>query len=530
MFRWYALAGLALWLAGTVVAVVATYDDIRTTPVRLRLADGTTVRGVLYRTRSAPDPAPAAVVLHGTALAHASCAPGLAIPLARIGVVVLAVDLLGHGASGGTLPRSEYDDLPAMLNTPAGQPELDAALAYLRARPFVDGKRLALVGHSRGGWMAVVEGCRCEDVACVVSVSSGPTVCDRERPRNLLFLAGGLDEVISQAQYRAALARATAGEGEPGEWLGDTDRGTARQLVISPWSLHLSTLADPTTTRRAVQWVAWCLHLDPGPVPGRRLLAADLAVAVASLGALLAATALLAALARRLLPAAEGEIGAGHRPLLAVLFLLAAAASPATARLSDRLPDGGVLFSAHACALLFAVGLAAALAARGAPREISRGSPLPPGRGVLLGVLGGALTLALLGVPWGMTWLSLVPTPRRVGLTLVLLALLVPCGLALASGVQRLLGRTAPTFGGALRRGLTWLGLWLALWLGHLLLGRADRPFLGIPIRFVAASGVVPLPLWLLPDRPGLGVARAVSHALGAACFLGCHLPFVHDG
>jgi dienelactone hydrolase len=533
MSRWCGLLGLLLWLGGTITAAVATYGGgIRTSPARVRLADGTIIRGTVYRGRAAVAPAPAAVVLHGTAVTHASCAPGLALPLARIGFVVLAIDLRGHGRSGGTLPRSEYDNLETMLNTPAEQPELDAAIAYLQVQPDVDGRRVALVGQSRGGWMAAAAGCRREDVACVVCVSSAPTLCDPLRPRNLLFLAGGLDQMIPPCDYRAAFARATAAQGEPGACRGDRERGTARQLIVSRWALHLSTLADPSTTRRAVQWSAWSLRRDPGNVPGDRLWTAGVAVVLASLGGLLALGAIVAELARRLLPAPAAVPWGRARPALAPLLLLPVLAAPAAAWLGDRLPDGGVLFASHAFALLLAVAGFTALAAgwavysAGPPR---RQAPAwrTLGRGGVVGSLASALGLTLLGVPWGTTWLDVVPAPGRVIVALLLLVLFLPCTLTLAVAVQGVLSRTAA---GPALRGMAWLGLSLTMWLGHTWLVRPDRPFLGIPTLFVALSSVVPLPLWLLPPRPGLGMARATSHALAAACVLAWHLPFVHAG
>src|SRR5262249_9432920 len=155
-----------LWLAGTLTALIATYSGIRCTPVRVRTTDGTTLRGMLYRSRAPTGPEPAAVVLHGTAGSHASCAPGLAVPLAPIGFSVLPLDLRGHGRSEGTLALSEYDDLATLLRSSAEQPEVEAAIDFLRQEPGVDRGRLALVGHSRGGWMAAVVGCRRPDVGC----------------------------------------------------------------------------------------------------------------------------------------------------------------------------------------------------------------------------------------------------------------------------------------------------------------------------------------------------------------------------
>jgi dienelactone hydrolase len=532
MARGCALVGLLLWLTGSITAVVVTYGDVRTAPIVLRLADGTAIHGTLYRPRAHSGPAPAAVVLHGTAASHASCAPGLAVPLARLGFVVLAIDLRGHGRSGGSIARHDYDHLEAMLRTAPEQPELDAAIAYLESRRFVDHrKRLALLGHSRGGWVAATAGSRRSDVSCVVSVSCAPAFCDLRRPRNLLFLVGGLDQVIPARACAAALANATAGQGAPDAYFGDWGQGTARQLVISPWSLHLSTLADPTVTRRAVQWAAWAVGRSPGTVPGERLMIATAAVLIASLGALLALAGIVAGLASRLLP------GSGVLPpvrpglSLAALMVLPLLAAPVAAWLGGRLPDGGVLFAGHAVAQVLVAALFAVGAGALGPRNTFE-PPAPPvrRRGAVLGVLTGGVGLALLGIPWGSTWLELLPTWRRLVLVVVLLLHLLPCSLALASGVQRGLGQTPATLGGAGLRAVAWLGPVLTLWLGYAWLARSEHPFLGIPLVFLAASAAVPLPLWLLPDRPGLTTARGVAHALTAASFLAWHLPFVHAG
>ncbi len=47
MARWCALVGFLLWSAGSIAAVVVTYGNVRTAPVKLRLADGTAIHGTL---------------------------------------------------------------------------------------------------------------------------------------------------------------------------------------------------------------------------------------------------------------------------------------------------------------------------------------------------------------------------------------------------------------------------------------------------------------------------------------------------
>ena len=64
----------------------------------------------------------------------------MADTLGRRGIAVLRLDDRTIGASGGALGTSaDYAD------------DIRAALAFLRARPDIDGKRLAVLGHSEGG-------------------------------------------------------------------------------------------------------------------------------------------------------------------------------------------------------------------------------------------------------------------------------------------------------------------------------------------------------------------------------------------
>jgi dienelactone hydrolase len=525
--RW-GLAGLIVWLGGTALALPLLFAGVQSRRITLHLADGTSIHGRLYRPRTVAGPSPAVVVLHGIAVAHSSCAPGLAVPLARNGYTVLAIDLRGHGRSGGQLPPSEQGDLAHLLDTSGDHPEVEAALDFLKHQPTVEASQLALVGHSRGGWAAANVACRREDVGSVVAISTAPGVCDPERPHNFLILAGGHDELIPVRQSVAALARATGGTGQEANVLyGQLERGTARELVIAEWVSHLSQLGDPLTTRRTVQWIGYSFGRDPGPVPVGGLVLASYAVLAASVGALIACTCILQGLAVRLL----GSSQPGPQPppggRLGLLLALLVAAAPVATLLADHLPAGGVLFATGAT-LLFTI--AACLCwglGRSSAGPANGRRPASVFRGVLLGGLALGLGMTSLGLTWGTTWLDLVPTPRRALLGLVLGLLLLPLCLALASGLPRILGPTTAMRGGALWRGLGWLAIPLAMVAGHFLFVMAGRPLFTVPVCFVALSFLVALPLWVLPDRPGMVVARAVSQAGLTAWLLACHLPFI---
>jgi len=65
--------------------------------------------------------------------------------LSRRGIAVLRLDKRGVGASNGAVADATSADLAD---------DVRAALAYLRTRPDIDPKRLAIVGHSEGGAIA----------------------------------------------------------------------------------------------------------------------------------------------------------------------------------------------------------------------------------------------------------------------------------------------------------------------------------------------------------------------------------------
>ena len=78
-------------------------------------------------------------------------------------------------------------------------------------------------------------------------------------------------------------------------------------------------------------------------------------------------------------------------------------------------------------------------------------------------------------------------------------------------------------------RGLLWLAIPAVVWIGNELFNRS-HPFFGISVTLAGAAFVLPLPLWLLEDRKGMTMARAVGLAFSAAWLFACHLPFVNNG
>jgi alpha-beta hydrolase superfamily lysophospholipase len=123
--------------------------------VRIPTPGGYTLAGTLTLPTSRPGRVPAVVLITGSGLQDRDSAiPGvegyrpfrqIADALSRRGIAVLRVDDRGAGASGGDPTQATSADFAD---------DVRAELAYLRTRAEIDGRDLALIGHSEGGIIA----------------------------------------------------------------------------------------------------------------------------------------------------------------------------------------------------------------------------------------------------------------------------------------------------------------------------------------------------------------------------------------
>lgn len=185
--------------------------------------------------------------------------------LTRAGIAVLRYDDRGIGKSTGRFGDASTTD----FGTDAA-----AAVAYLRTRPDIDGKRIAVIGHSEGGLVAPWVAARDPDLAAIVSLA-GPTV------RGDVLLAAQ-----SRALMRAA-SRDSAGQERTlafnrEVWryaLEDTPADTAaarvtratRAFVMALPASDLAQIGDPqafiqTTAMQVTNpWFRSFVRFDPGP-------------------------------------------------------------------------------------------------------------------------------------------------------------------------------------------------------------------------------------------------------------------------
>lgn len=248
MRRWlaFALAWVVI-LGGALLAsrVQTSGGTVSVSEVRIPAEDGVTVSGLLYapKTATAATPAPAVLASHGYINTREMQSP-FAIELSRRGFVVLAMDMTGHGYSGGIVGTAGF-----------GGP---AVLRYLKSLPFVDKGQIGLEGHSMGSGPVMAAALSDPDgYRAIVLEGSTPGLLGApapEKPRNLAVVFGKLDEFaelmwqvkrggLVEESKRLQQIFGTTGRVEEGRLYGSIADGTARILanprVTHPWE-HFS--------------------------------------------------------------------------------------------------------------------------------------------------------------------------------------------------------------------------------------------------------------------------------------------------
>jgi alpha-beta hydrolase superfamily lysophospholipase len=146
-------AGISLLLALTVASPAFAAGR----PVTFGSADGTPLVAMFYE--ASPRPAPGVVLVHMLGRSKDEW-QNFAERLQDAGIAALALDLRGHGRSGGN-----GSELAAMVG------DVRSAVAWIAAQPSVRPGAIAVVGASLGGNLAAIAAAELTSVRAVAAVS-----------------------------------------------------------------------------------------------------------------------------------------------------------------------------------------------------------------------------------------------------------------------------------------------------------------------------------------------------------------------
>lgn len=212
--------------------------------------------GLSYRLKDSSElmASPAVVLSHGIS-GSKQMMSGMALELARNGIVALTIDLIGHGSSGGSF-GTELNDTTLGIKD---------AVQYLKQQSYVNSSQIALIGHSLGAGAVRATTLTCNDIKASVFIGGGlgGVVNDLEygilnstSPKNLLVVIGKYDALFNLEQTKEDLIPIFGNPSEisPHQIYGGFCNGTARNLII-PETTHLLEPVDPQATSEVVHWM-----------------------------------------------------------------------------------------------------------------------------------------------------------------------------------------------------------------------------------------------------------------------------------
>lgn len=231
------------------------FGKIDVTKVAFTTPDGSVMVAKLYRHKAATvdNPLPGVLALHGYQN-DKDTAGAATLELARRGYVVLAIDHLGHGSSGGHVDWA----------TASGA---NSGYLYLKALPFVDADNLGIMGHSMGAMNTVALGGLNPDVKALNPQCGTPGTPDLH---NLLLTQARFEEFqgfregqlnVEPLRNNQARIEAFGLESGPVEWnttYGDFADGTARRADLIN-TVHPGVTHSSVATAGTLRWMQQAL-------------------------------------------------------------------------------------------------------------------------------------------------------------------------------------------------------------------------------------------------------------------------------
>ena len=247
-----------LFLSGISAELVLNSEFGRLEVKTVLITDGNKVlSGLLYRPRpaSSQNPFPSVIIAHGISESK-EIMSNMGLELARRGFVVLCLDLLGHGTSGGTVEEGTID--PSF--------GVQAAVSYLKSLTFVNASAIGLVGHSLGGGAVRAAVVRDSQIKALVLIAGGlgdsaqgPQygVLNATFPKNLLVIVGKYDALFNLTDLAARELLSvfnTRQQVIPEALYGTFQSQTAREL-FTPETTHLFESVDPSVILVTASWM-----------------------------------------------------------------------------------------------------------------------------------------------------------------------------------------------------------------------------------------------------------------------------------
>ena len=207
---------------------------------------------------------PAVVFMHGGAAENRMVYWGPALKCLKKGIAALIYDKRGVGESKGG--DWQQDGLTALAD------DAIAAVELLKGRSDIDAKKIAVFGHSEGGWTAPLAASRSDDIAWVIvsGASSTPASEQTIYNRHNVMVKGGFDtatvsrgEALWRQLYKAA--KLCASDTAEALKLKQIMSDSIESVHNEPW-FSSAALPYPYSTTCPTSGVMQLLFQDPLPI------------------------------------------------------------------------------------------------------------------------------------------------------------------------------------------------------------------------------------------------------------------------
>lgn len=232
-------AGLFFSFLGGLFHYFLVYKDYKLEKISYKTPSGYTINGLLYIPHTEKPP-PVIIPFHGV-ISTKEMLHSFSIEMCRNGYAVLSLDL--HKPPMKFFENVDFYDY------------FQGGLDFLKHRKEVDSSRIALMGHSWGGFIAYSYGTRTPEVKTVISYGMSIYTAPGLSP-DILLASGAYDLLHPPEEMLLALGE-SSGVKDPktGEIYGNMSEGTGRKLVISYMTDHSSEILDPVLIYETIKWL-----------------------------------------------------------------------------------------------------------------------------------------------------------------------------------------------------------------------------------------------------------------------------------